>query len=201
MHPEEVKARFSNAMSMFKEMNVGTDGGSGGGGGGDQLRRMKRTDSSDATRALWKAAATVVVDQSRRSRQQGGQRRTSITNNGKIISSPLTKKTEKMEQNKQLKLGMSRLINHQRKRSSSASLTLQGWDITQLKECVHLEGVGEEDGEDGARGSRSSGSRSPDVLTPASPVVVALSNLDAVYDTGKVFLLLVVGCWLLVVGC
>ena len=44
-----------------------------------------------------------------------------------MISSPSTKAAEKTKQNVQLVEGMKRLINHQRRKSSSASLTIQNW--------------------------------------------------------------------------
>jgi diadenosine tetraphosphatase ApaH/serine/threonine PP2A family protein phosphatase len=149
MHPEEVKARFSDAMSFFKQ--IGTN-------------KMKRKDSSDATRALWKAAANVAVNQSRRIRR----RSLSLSNVGRVISSPSPNhknETNKKEQNEKLKQGMKRLIKHQRKRSES-SQSFDGWDMMAFNAS-----------------NNNVNDKKIEGVTPASPVVVALSKLDAVEET------------------
>ena len=83
-----------------------------------------------------------------------------------MISSPSTKAAEKTKQNVQLVEGMKRLINHQRRKSSSASLTIQNW--------------------------KPDDSSKNDVDSLAvSPVVVALSNFDSTdhKEIGKFFCL------------
>ena len=195
MHPQEVKARFNNAMSSFKQQS------------GSPV--VKRKDSSGATRALWKAAANIAVNQSRRAR------RSSISSNknlGRVISSPTPKAagtatgkaktgkdtgkattTGEIEQNKKVVQGMKRLINHQRKRSSKTSLTLEGWDLTALNAMNHDGGASKT----GERKNQNNGITNgkddddDDDVTPASSVVVALSKLDTVEET-------VVGKWCMV---
>ena len=77
-----------------------------------------------------------------------------------MISSPSTKAAEKTKQNVQLVEGMKRLINHQRRKSSSASLTIQNWNPDDLKQ------------------TKSSSKNDVDSLA-VSPVVVALSKFDS----------------------
>ena len=64
MHPEEVKARFSNAVSFFKQMdhtqpkdNSNNSTNQPNGTNGTRNRKA----SSEATRTLWRAAASIVV--------------------------------------------------------------------------------------------------------------------------------------------
>jgi hypothetical protein len=82
-----------------------------------------------------------------------------------VISSPSTKAAEKTKQNVQLVEGMKRLINHQRRKSSSASLTIQNWKP-----------------DDSSKNDVDS--------LPVSPVVVALSKFDSTdhKEIGKFFL-------------
>ena len=196
MHPEEVKARFSNALSFFKQMDHTVESK-------DERQQMKRKDSSAATRKLWKAAATVAVAEHRavQAFQAAGvrSRRKSITNEGKVISSPSTKAAEKTQQNVKLVEGVKRLINHQRRRSSSSSLSFNSGDLSNADflKAVNSDGsaggAGAGAGAGGAAGGGGAqnaynyhnGDSSGDVggsnhsLKAASPVMVALSKFDS----------------------
>ena len=61
MHPEEVKARFSNAVSFFKQMDHTQPKDSSNASNNQPNGTRNRKASSEATRTLWRAAASIVV--------------------------------------------------------------------------------------------------------------------------------------------
>ena len=67
MHPEEVKARFSNAVSFFKQMDHtqpkdnSNDSNTQSNGTNGTNGTRNRKASSEATRTLWRAAASIIV--------------------------------------------------------------------------------------------------------------------------------------------
>ena len=92
------------------------------------------------------------------------------TNQGKIISSPLSTQAEKKEQNVKLVEGVKRLINHQRRKSSSSSLTLHSWTTAEDMSGLIA---------DGTTKNNSVVVGSHKELTSASlKVVAALSKID-----------------------